>query len=195
MRNLVDVLDNEVGSGDCGHVSSELLNQSLLGGVVFSLPGSSSLHLMERRVMSSVNGVSTVNVGSDEETGRLGVLETVDLMGTSVSSKKGVVVDIVGVSLGSSRMVLGESELVKVLVFADDWMKVVVGSVAHTLESLLNDRSDDSNRMGVLKVQVSTNQRRDGRCDVGPFVNSMLLAVHQSRLVSNSAPKRGQQTS
>lgn len=75
--------------------------------------------LMEDRIMGTVYLVASVDIGGEEPVG-LAFFENVDFVGGSMGAEHEILVDIVAVRGGTTRMVCREGEEVKVLEWGDE---------------------------------------------------------------------------
>lgn len=69
--------------------------------------------------MTSVDGISAVNICTDEISFARVCLEDVGLVGASVRSQDGVLIDIVGVRLAPPGMIRWKAERIEVLICGD----------------------------------------------------------------------------
>src|SRR5687767_4229698 len=74
------------------------------------VPGSSSLHLVESRVVCSVNSIPSVDIRRDEVSVTLILLESVGLMCACMCSKQCGFIDVVCIGKGPARVVGWEAE-------------------------------------------------------------------------------------
>ncbi len=84
---------------------------------------------MKNGIMTSIDGVSSIHVRTDEEA--IGVIlpERIRLVGRGVCAENSIAIDVVCICRISARVIRWEAERIEVLVGGHDREEVVVGAV------------------------------------------------------------------
>ena len=177
----VGVGDGEGVRGELGDVVLDCLGDVAVGG--FSpVPQARTFHLVEDRVVASVDGVAAVDVGADGVAGAFVRAEGVGLVGAGVRAQDGALVDVVGVGSAAAGVVGGEAEGVEVLSYGDDGEEAVVVFVGWGGEAGFDYLARDGDGVVGLKVQAAGDGGEDGRGDVGPLVGVVFAAIDLERI-------------
>lgn len=108
--------------------------------------------------MGSIDFISTVNIGGDEISRGLARLETLVFVSRSMSSQQVFFVQIVGVQLGSSWVVLGKVKNIEILERGNCGTEIVVERVSEVLEVCLDEVSENSDGMVGILVELTVCQ-------------------------------------
>lgn len=133
-----------------------------------------SLDLMEDGIVRAINLVSSVHVGREEELVDA-LVEQLDLVRRGVSSEHCLLVQVVRVGEGATRMILCESQVVKVLLHSDDWAEGV--EMFECREVGFDSFPQDGQWVIRFQVQVLADFGQDRGSCIGVVVPLVRLAL------------------
>lgn len=123
--------------------------------------------------MTSIDGISSVNIRADRIPVARILAKDIRLVGAGVGPQNGVFVDVVCVCPAAARMIGGEVEGVEVLRYGDDGGKGVVVSVCWRGEMRFNQLTGQEDGVGGLKVKTAGDGGEYGGGDIGPRVGGV----------------------
>lgn len=156
-----------------------------------TLPGASTLHLVEDRIMGTIDGVSSIDICRQCVPFLIGtflfvVLHTLIVIGlvrTGMCSQHGLLIDIVGIRPTAAGMVRRETQDIEILgggddgklldVIAEDWVREL------TLYQLPGDRKG----MVLFEINVTPNVGEDVVRCVRPLIDGVRFPLNGNVLV------------
>lgn len=150
------------------------------------LPQHCTLHLVEDRVVATVNRITTIDIGDhgipDLLWARLliavDLLEICLLVCASMCAQYRLVVDVVGIRPAATRVVRRETENVKVLRSCDNGVLFKVVAEYWRWELALNEFAGNGEGVVLVEVEASTDVREDRVWSVGPLVGGIGISFN-----------------